>query len=300
MLLFRRAFVASYRDNILLYAKSASYSGLLCFLPLVGTLAAILVQANAVAVSKLLAQLLGDVVPPGTQGLLSFQFAASGERPISLLVGASLISLWAASSVLASLMEGFDACYRIPVTRSFWRQRVVAIGLVFVSGIPVILASSLIVFGEQVASVVVELSTGVGYETIGTGIQLSWTIGRNFIGFGTIVLVTTCLYYFGPNKPMRWKDAFPGAMVATLLWYLTVIAFAWYVQNIADYNLMYGSLGAGIALLVWLFAISVIALYGCEFNSEREQVRRWAREHPESAEMDLPETENPAVADNVA
>lgn len=276
--LLRRAFVASYRDNILLYAKSASYSGLLCFLPLVGTLAAILIQANAVAVSQFLAGVLGGVVPPGTESLIYSQFAAYGARPIYLLVGASALSLWAASSVLASLMEGFDACYRIPVQRSFWRQRGVAIALVFVSGVPVILASSLIVFGEQAASMMVAESAGSGAESIGAGLKLTWMLGRNLIGFATSTLVTTCLYYFGPNKHVRWRDAFPGAMVATVLWYITVIVFAWYVRNIADYNVMYGSLGAGIALLVWMFAISIIALYGCEFNSEVERVRQWAQE----------------------
>ncbi|MDZ7637256.1 MAG: YihY/virulence factor BrkB family protein [Bryobacterales bacterium] len=277
--LLRRAFVASYSDNILLYAKSASYSGLVCFLPLVGTIAAILLQANALKVSQLLAQLLGDLVPPGTQSLIFSQFDSTGERPYYLLVGASAISLWAASSVLASLMEGFDACYRIPVQRTFWQQRRMAIILVLVSGVPVILASSLIVFGEQVAALFMAQVAGPGAGTISGGVQLALTAGRNLVGFGTSILVTTCLYYFGPNKHVRWRDVFPGAMVATVLWYITVIAFAWYVQNIANYNVMYGSLGAGIALLVWMFAISVIALYGCEFNSELERIRTWAREH---------------------
>jgi uncharacterized BrkB/YihY/UPF0761 family membrane protein len=108
--LLRQAFVASYSDNVLLYAKSASYSGLLSFLPLLGTLAAILVQVRALEVSRFLSELLGMVVPPGTEGLVSFQFAASGQRPTALLISASLLSWWAASSFMASLMEGFDAC----------------------------------------------------------------------------------------------------------------------------------------------------------------------------------------------
>ncbi|MCC7342331.1 MAG: YihY/virulence factor BrkB family protein [Bryobacterales bacterium] len=278
LFLLRRAFVASYSDNILLYAKSASYSGLLSFIPLVGTLAALLFQANAMAVSQILAQLLGDVVPPGTETLISSQFVAYGERPISLLIGAGAISLWSASSVLASLMEGFDACYRIPVQRSFWQQRGVAIMLVLIAGIPVLLASALIVFGEQAAFLLVARAGGAGGGSIGTGVQIALAAARNFIGFATSILVTTFLFYFGPNKHVRWRDAFPGAMVATVLWYLTVVVFAWYVRNIANYNVAYGSLGAGIALLVWMFAISVIALYGCEFNSEFERARQEAPE----------------------
>jgi membrane protein len=278
LFLIRRAFVSSYSDNILLYAKSASYSGLMSFIPLVGTLAALLFQANAVAVSQVLAEVLGDVVPPGTETLISSQFVAYGERPVYLLISASIISLWSASSVLASLMEGFDACYRIPVQRTFWQQRRVALMLVVITGIPVILASSLIVFGEQSALFVVARITGPGGGTISAGVQFALTAARNIVGFGTSILVTTFLYYFGPNKHVRWRDAFPGAMVATVLWYLTVIIFAWFVQNIANYNVAYGSLGAGIALLVWMFAISVIALYGCEFNSEVEQVEHRRRD----------------------
>lgn len=272
--LLRRAFVSSYNNNVLLYAKSASYSGLVCFVPLLGTVAAILVQVKAPEVSALLASLLGMVVPPGTEGLVSFQFAASGERPAALLVSAGLLSWWAASSVMASLMEGFDASYHLPVPRSFINQRVVAMLLVLLTGIPVFLASVLMVFGGYLTEMVVERVAGVGFEHLGTGVRLSWTLGRNAIGLGAIVVVTACMYYFGPNRDMRWKDAFPGALVATLLWYPTIVAFAWYVDNIADYNLLYGSLGAGIALLVWMFAMSSIALFGCAFNAEREKMLR--------------------------
>lgn len=277
--LLRRAFVASYDNNVLLYAKSASYSGLLCFVPLLGTVAAILVQVKAPEVSALLADLLGMVVPPGTEGLVSFQFAASGERPTALLVSAGLLSWWAASSVMASLMEGFDACYHLPVPRPFVRQRAVAMLLVLLTGIPVFLASTLIVFGGYLTEMLVEQVAGVGYETLGAGVRFSWVLGRNAIGLGTIILVTACMYFFGPNRDMRWKDSFPGAFVATLFWYGTVVAFAWYVENIADYNLLYGSLGAGIALLVWMFAMSNIALFGCAFNAEREKMRRLHASH---------------------
>jgi uncharacterized BrkB/YihY/UPF0761 family membrane protein len=185
--LLQRAFIASYSNNILLYAKSASYSGLLCFLPLLGTIAAILVQVRAPEVSALLADLLGMVVPPGTEGLISSQFAVSGERPTGLLVTAGILSWWAASSVMASLMEGFDACYHIPVVRSFLKQRVVAVLLVLFTGIPAILASVLIIFGGYLAEMLVERTAGVGFETLGTGVRLSWALGQNIIGLGAIV-----------------------------------------------------------------------------------------------------------------
>ena len=64
----------------------------------------------------------------------------------------------------------------------------------------------------------------------------------------------------------------PGAVLATVFWMLATLGFAWYVRNIARYNVMYGSIGAGIALLVWMYLIALSALIGCEFNAERERL----------------------------
>jgi membrane protein len=99
-------------------------------------------------------------------------------------------------------------------------------------------------------------------------------LARYAIAFGTTILVTATLYYFGPYRPQRWRAVFPGAVVATLMWLVATSGFAWYVRNIANYNVMYGSIGAGIALLVWMYVMAVIALIGCEFNAEYERLRR--------------------------
>jgi membrane protein len=64
---------------------------------------------------------------------------------------------------------------------------------------------------------------------------------------------------------------FPGAMLATFLWLLATAAFAWYVRHVANYNVLYGSVGAGLALLVWMYVLAVINLFGCEFNAARER-----------------------------
>jgi hypothetical protein len=73
---------------------------------------------------------------------------------------------------------------------------------------------------------------------------------------------------FGPYRRQRWRYVWPGAVLATIFWLLATAGFAWYVRNIGHYNVMYGSVGAGIALLVWMYLMAVIALIGCEFNAE--------------------------------
>jgi membrane protein len=86
-----------------------------------------------------------------------------------------------------------------------------------------------------------------------------------------VVLITALVYYFAPNRKQTFRTVFPGAALATLLWLLATAAFAWYVRHIANYNVLYGSVGAGLALLVWMYMLAVINLFGCEFNAARER-----------------------------
>src|SRR5579883_2314840 len=104
--LLKGAFIATYQDNCLSIAKGAAYSGLLAFVPVLTSLAAILVQANAESVSRVLSEFLFEVVPPGTEDLVSYEFKVRGQRPIWILIFATLLSIWAASGAMLSFMEG--------------------------------------------------------------------------------------------------------------------------------------------------------------------------------------------------
>ncbi len=64
------------------------------------------------------------------------------------------------------------------------------------------------------------------------------------------------MYYIGPNRKQRFRQVIPGALFATLLWLLATLAFSWYVSHVANYNVLYGSVGAGLALLVWMYVLS--------------------------------------------
>jgi membrane protein len=96
-------------------------------------------------------------------------------------------------------------------------------------------------------------------------------IARYVLAFATTVAVVSSLYYFGPYRKQRWHYVWRGATLATILWLLATLAFSWYVRHLARYNVMYGSIGAGIALLVWMYLNALIALIGCEFNAAHER-----------------------------
>ncbi len=270
--LLRRAAIACYDDGCLEVAKAAAYSCLLAFFPVLTTIAALLVRANADAVSRVVARLLFDVIPPGTENLVRDVFRVEGRQPVSLLVVAILIAAWAGSGVMMSLMEGFRAIYRIPGGRSMVRERAMAMLLVFAAAIPVLGASTLIVAGNRARAALIEYLGLVEHGSDLRGwLQLAGQAVTFFIATGTIVLVTSLVYVFGPNRKQRLPQVLPGAVVATTLWLISTLAFGWYVTSIGNYNVLYGSVGAGLALLVWSYLLAVIMLFGCEFNAVRER-----------------------------
>jgi len=271
--LLRRTFVAAYEDGCFGTAKGAAYSALLCFFPLLTVTATVLVQIRAEPVSRLLSRVLAHAVPPGTEAAVLETFRAQGERPFSLLVAASLISLWAASRVMTSFLEGFQAIYRIPKGRPFFQHQGMAILLVLSTAAPVALGLMLVLFGTRVEGWVMRrLGVVPAGQELEWGVALAAKLIRYAVALAAGAGAAAVLYALGPNRPQRWRFVWPGALVATLLWLGSTLAFGWYVRNIADYNLLYGSIGAAIALMVWLYVLAAVALIGCEFNAELERL----------------------------
>ena len=282
--LLRRAVIAAAQDNCFSISKGAAYSFMLSLFPVLTTMAYLLVQASARPEIGVLTRFIREVVPPGTEDLLISRLYTPGSKPISLSVVAIVISVWAGSGAMMSLMEGFQAAYRIPSGRPFLKQRAMAIFLLFIAAIPSILASALIIFGSRSEAALLHwIPPDIDPREVSVSVDVVWRISRYFIAFGTTTLVTGLLYYFGPNyRPeqkrrsgvtgSRFARVWPGAVVATVLWLLSTAGFAWYVSHLGHYNIFYGSLQAVVVLLIWLYLIACIAMIGCEFNAERERI----------------------------
>ncbi len=270
--LFRQAWVAGYEDNCFGIAKGAAYSALLAFFPVLASIAAILAKVNAESVAHVFSRFLFEVVPPGSEDLVSNQFAVTGQRPVWLILLAATFSVWAASGAIVSLMEGYGAAYRLPSGRPFLNERGVAIFLVIVAAVPAIGSSALILFGAR------SERSMLGWFGLEEGadvkiwVSLLGSLLRYVVALGATVLVTALMYCVAPNRPLKLRSVLPGAFLATLMWLFVTSGFAWYVRNIANYSVLYGSIGAVIALVVWMYLGAVISLIGCEYNAVRERL----------------------------
>ncbi len=270
--LLRRSVLGALDDNCFGIAKAAAYSALLSFFPVLASAATILLETRASFFSNMLERSLSEIVPPGTEDLVLQQFRVSGSRPAALLVVAAVVSIFAASGVIKSLIEGFQAAYRVPRDRGVLHGSLIAMALVVLAAVPLLAASLLILFGRQVEQVVMGwLKVDPMWTPLAWVWELLSRVAQYVVAFATTVTVSALLYYFGPYRRQRWRYVWPGAILATLLWLAATSGFAWYAVHIARYNVMYGSVGASIALLVWMYVLAIVALIGCEFNAEYER-----------------------------
>jgi membrane protein len=99
-----------------------------------------------------------------------------------------------------------------------------------------------------------------------SAVLIFWRLVRWAIALVTCVGVLIVLYHFGTKRTEHWTSVAPGAIAATLVWFPATLAYGWYVTRIADYSMFYGSFGAGIATLVWLYITCFSALLGAELN----------------------------------
>jgi membrane protein len=146
--------------------------------------------------------------------------------------------------------------------------------MVFLAAIPMVGASAMLVFGSQVENLVLDwMKVNRVLNPLAALWEFISQVMRYFVALGAVISITGTLYYFGPYRKQRWLAVWPGAFLATLLWFGATLGFGWYVRHMAHYNVMYGSLGTGIALLVWMYLIALIAILGCEFNAECERLQ---------------------------
>jgi len=180
--------------------------------------------------------------------------------------------------VLLSLMEGFRRAYRLPRgTWGIWRERLAAVLLVPGTMVPMAAATIFLAFGHGIERWMIDNSD----HELRSYVIVLWRLIRWAIALLASVVSIAVIYHFGvPRERVtgaggriarvrgRWRETMPGAAIATACWFIATIVYGFYLTRFADYSIVYGSLGAGIATLVWLYMVSLSVLIGAEFNAQ--------------------------------
>ena len=183
-------------------------------------------------------------------------------------------------------MEGFRHAYELPKIWGLVKERLIAVALVILAGIPLTFATVLVAFGSRIETIILfHLDREFGFYVL-----LMWAVLRWMIAVLTSIAVIALIYHNAVPRTQPWPSVLPGAILATGMWFLATMLFGWYLQRYADYSILYGSLGVAIALLVWMYMISLIILVGAEFNAMLFPRTRLGRELTQMATSGARET----------
>jgi membrane protein len=262
---FRLALLTSLSHDVFGTAKGAAYSAILCLFPtllVLTTLLALTPESDTVRGEMRAA--FAEVLPADTMTLLHAYFTNQKVRGVQVVSSSIVVSLVAAMGMMLSFMGGFRRAYGLPRHEwNFWVERGVALALVPLCLVPMALATVMVAFGHQIEQWVVSNS----YQVLGPYVLFIWRMVRWTIGLFTTIVMLAVIYQFGTPRRRAWMYVLPGASGAALIWFLTTLGFGFYLTRFADYSVVYGSFGAVVATLVWLYITTVSVLIGAEFNA---------------------------------
>jgi membrane protein len=283
------------KDDVFGNAAKLSYYFLLALFPLLIFLTSVigLVVGSGTGIRHAMFNYLSRVMPGS-----AFQLIDATIREINNASGGGKLSfgllaaLWAASHGMGAITQALNTAYDVKETRPWWKQRAVAVGLTVVLAVLIILALAIVFGGGKLVD---HFTVSYG---LSAGFSITWKILQWPVALAFMLLAFALIYYFAPDLyDQDWKWITPGSVLGVSLWLLASFAFKAYLHFFDSYSKTYGSLGAVIVLMLWLYLTGLAILIGGELNSEIENVaarkgaadaKRKGTKHPRSNQRKAP------------
>jgi len=260
------------RNHTMAFAAALSYYFVLSLFPALILLAAVLVLLPIPDLFPQILDLLSRVVPSDAMGLVRQITASVITSNGGILLSFGLLGvLWSASSGFAALIEALNVAYDVPETRPIWKTRPLALLMALGVGVMLLVALGFQVLGPDFGRWLAH-HFGLGPLLRVLWPYLRWGATAAF-AFGAILAT----YEIMPNIRHRLTEVLPGAALATGCWVVLSDALGIYFRSFAHFNKTYGTLGAAIVLMVWVYYTAFVVLIGAEFNSELLQLRAGGR-----------------------
>lgn len=270
---FKKAIVQTYgdviRNHTLQMAAALAYYFILSLFPALIFLSAVVAYLPVPDLFNQSLNMMGQFLPPDSMGLIRRVLAdvITPNRGAFLSFGL-LVTLWTASGGFAAAIEALNIAYDVEDDRPFWKTRPLAVGLAIITGALLLTALSVMIVGPRFG------------EWLAARVHLSslfvfmWPLIHWSVGIGFTVLAVETLYYLGPNVKQRFRATLPGAILAVGCWLGLSYLLGFYLRQFGNFNKTYGTLGAAIVLMVWLYWTGFAMLVGAELNAELAKVSR--------------------------
>lgn len=260
--LAKRVWTEANEDDLFSIAAQLAYYFLFALFPLLLFLVTLI---GFLPIENLFGEIAGflqEILPQEALTLVQSNIEAiTQDQRGGLLSVGLLATLWAASRAVANISAALNQAYDVKETRPWWKVQGIALLLTVSLSLFVIVAVVLMIFGGQIGEWVVNF-IGLGFL-----FEITWNIIRLFLAALIMMGVMGLLYYFAPDVEQKWRWVTPGSVFAVIGWIGASLAFAFYVNNFGSYNKTYGTIGAVIILLTWMYITALMILIGGEINS---------------------------------
>lgn len=263
-----RIWRAMSRDDVFGDAAQLAYYFLLALFPLLIFLTSAigLIVGSGTGMRHALFNYLARVMPSSAFQLLDVTMtevttaSSAGKLSFGLLA-----ALWAASNGMGAITGALNRAYGLEETRPWWKQRLVAVSLTMGLSVLIMTALGLVIAGSHVADYL------AAHDRLSAATALTWKILQWPIALAFMLLSFALIYFFAPDfREQDWKWITPGSVIGVTLWLLASFALKGYLHFFDSYSKTYGSLGAVIILMLWLYLTGLAVLIGGEINSEIE------------------------------
>lgn len=263
-------------DNLTDWAAALTYYGVLAIFPALLALISILGLLGSASIKPLIDN-FGSLAPGAARDIFTSMLtqlqSSQGKAGIALIIGIA-IALWSASGYIAAFMRASNSVYDIGEGRPAWKTLPTRLVITLVVVVLLALIAIGVVFTGTLAQ-----KTG---QVLGMGdtAVMVWNIAKWPVMILLFMLIVALLYWASPNVKRGFRWVSPGSILAVIIWLVASALFALYVANFSSYDRTYGSLAAVIVFLIWLWISNIAILLGLEFNAELERQRAIDTGHP--------------------
>jgi membrane protein len=261
-----RTYQRSNDDRLLATAAGVVFFGLLAVFPAITALVSsygLFADASTIGANL---QKLALMLPEGSFQIVQDQIARVLDKGGAALGWTFLfglaLAIWSANAGVKAVIDALNVAYEVPEKRGFIRLNLLSLAFT-IGGIAALLV---------MVSAVVAFPLALDHLGLPPAIRVIVTLARWPLLFVILLIALGILYRFGPSRGQpQWKWLVIGTLAAALLWIAGSAALSWYLSNFGNYNATYGSLGAAIGLMMWMWMSAIVVLFGAELNSEIER-----------------------------
>lgn len=266
------------QDEVFTRSAALSYYFFSALVPMVFFLMAVLglFASQSEHLRNNLLHYAAQVMPASAFALIdkTLREISTSSTGLKLIFGL-VLSLWAGSGGMRSIMDALNRCYHVQEERLYWKQLLVSLALTVGMAMLAVCALAIVLYGREIARY------AGAYIGLSGFALMAWKFTQLPVALFFVLVAFALVYYWGPDAEQKWQWITPGSIVGVVVWITASFLFRAYLHFYNSYSKTYGSLGAVIVLLLWLYITGLAILMGGEINSEIENAAA-DRGHPDA------------------